>query len=69
VRFYHWLPTIERMKMKTINHYFNINMNSERSDEEFLRELACNGDLYQIQNLLTNKPNLNINSQNSMNGW
>jgi hypothetical protein len=44
-------------------------MNSERSDEEFLRELACNGDLYQIQNLLTNKPNLNINSQNAMNGW
>ncbi|CAF1254164.1 unnamed protein product [Rotaria sordida] len=44
-------------------------MNSERIDEELLRELACNGDLYQIQTLLTNKPNLNINSQNAMNGW
>jgi hypothetical protein len=44
-------------------------MNSQQSDEELLRELACNGDLYQIQSLLTNKPNLNINSQNAMNGW
>ena len=44
-------------------------MNSERVDEELLRELACNGDLHQIQSLLTSKPNLNINSQNIMNGW
>ncbi|CAF1177386.1 unnamed protein product [Rotaria sp. Silwood1] len=44
-------------------------MNSKRIDEELLRELACNGDLYQIQILLTNKPNLNINSQNAINGW
>jgi hypothetical protein len=44
-------------------------MNSERLDEECLREFACNGDLYQIQTLLTNKPQLNINSQNAMNGW
>ncbi len=44
-------------------------MNSERADEEFLRELACHGDLSQIQSLLTNKSNLNINSQNAMNGW
>ena len=45
-------------------------MNSEqRADEELLRELACLGDLHQIQTLLANKPNLNINSQNAMNGW
>ena len=44
-------------------------MNTERIDEELLRELACNGNLYEIRNLLTNKPNLNINSQNGMNGW
>lgn len=44
-------------------------MNPERADEELLRELACNGDLYQIRALLTNRPNLNINSQNAMNGW
>ena len=45
-------------------------MNSQQSDEELLRELACNGDLYQIQSLLTNRNlSLNINSQNAMNGW
>ncbi|CAF1298749.1 unnamed protein product [Adineta steineri] len=44
-------------------------MNPERVDEESLREFACNGDIHQIQSLLTNKPNLNINSQNAMNGW
>ncbi|UJR21860.1 hypothetical protein I4U23_024933 [Adineta vaga] len=44
-------------------------MNQERIDEELLREFACNGDLHQIQSLLTNKPNLNLNSQNVMNGW
>lgn len=44
-------------------------MNSDKIDEELLRELACNGDLYQVRTLLTNKPSLNINSQNSMNGW
>lgn len=43
--------------------------NSGKIDEELLREYACNGDLFQIQSLLTNKPNLNLNSQNSMNGW
>ena len=44
-------------------------MNPERVDEEFLRELACQGDLSQMQVLLRNKPNLNLNSQNAMNGW
>ncbi|CAF1403009.1 unnamed protein product [Adineta ricciae] len=44
-------------------------MNQERVDEELLREYACNGDLHQIRTLLTNKPNLNINSRNAMNGW
>jgi hypothetical protein len=44
-------------------------MNPERADEELLRELACHGDLNQIQALLINKSNLNINSQNAMNGW
>lgn len=44
-------------------------MNTQRADEELLREFACLGDLQQIQTLLTNKPNLNINSQNAMNGW
>ena len=44
-------------------------MNSEHTDEELLRELACNGDIYQIRSLLKDKPNLNINSQNVMNGW
>jgi hypothetical protein len=44
-------------------------MNSERADEELLRELACNGDLSQIRTLFINKPTLNINSQNPMNGW
>ncbi len=44
-------------------------MNSEKVDEELLRELACLGDLNQIRTLLINKPNLNINSQNAMNGW
>lgn len=44
-------------------------MNQERIDEELLREYACNGDLHQIQTLLTNKPNLNLNSRNAMNGW
>lgn len=44
-------------------------MNSERVDEESLREFACLGDLAQIQTLLQQKPQLNINSQNAMNGW
>lgn len=44
-------------------------MNAQRVDEELLREFACLGDLQQIQTLLTNKPNLNVNSQNAMNGW
>ncbi|CAM4980936.1 unnamed protein product [Rotaria socialis] len=44
-------------------------MNFEKLDEELLRELASKGDIHQIQTLLSNKPNLNVNSQNAMNGW
>jgi hypothetical protein len=44
-------------------------MTAQRSDEEYLRELACNGDLNRIQTLLADKSNLDVNSQNAMNGW
>ena len=44
-------------------------MNLERADEELLRELACNGDIHRIRSLVGEKPQLNINSQNGMNGW
>mgnify|MGYP006904163341 CR=1 FL=1 len=44
-------------------------MNTQQADEELLREFACNGDLHQMKTLLNNKPNLNINTQNAMNGW
>ena len=44
-------------------------MTSTRSDEEFLRELASLGDLNRIIILLDENVNLNVNSQNAMNGW
>lgn len=35
--------------------------------EEKLREAACLGDLYALRTLLSR--NVNINSQNAINGW
>ena len=39
----------------------------EREKEEKLRESACNGDIDCIRELLLQ--GVNINSQNSINGW
>lgn len=43
-------------------------MNAEVDKDEKLRESACIGDLEQLKKLIEHEQ-VNINSQNSMNGW
>jgi hypothetical protein len=43
-------------------------MNQEAEKEEKLRESACIGDLDQLKKLIE-YGNININSQNNINGW